>query len=181
MKKKRIEVGVKIDNLITTLNSPIPKNSAAEPIYLDSREGSKIYRHTFCFVISMAAKELFPDRRLIIGNTIGSSFTFYFDGINDMSEVELEALNNKLKEIIDKNEPITSREISYQAAEKLFKENSMIGASQLLMTINDPFVKISECRGYSDIAHNTLYPSTGILKYYNLLSYKGGFVVQFPK
>ena len=57
----------------------------------------------------------------------------------------------------------------------------MIGASQLLMTINDPFVKISECRGYSDIAHNTLYPSTGILKHYNLLSYKGGFVVQFPK
>jgi len=181
MKKTRIEVGIKIDNFIAMLNTPVPKGCAAEPVYLDSREGSKIYRDTFCFVVSMAAKELFPDRRLIIGNTIGSSFTFYFDGINDMSEAELESLDNKLKEIIAKDEPITLREIPYLAAEKLFKENNMVGASQLLMTINDPLVGIYECRGYSDIAHKTLYPSTGILKYYNLLSYKGGFVVQFPK
>ena len=100
-KSNRTVVGYKVNNLIVEIDKPAAVNSVKEPVYLDSREGSKIYRNTFCFVIAMAAKELFPDRRLIIGNTIGHSFSFYFDGIKQIPESELEALNKKLKEIIE--------------------------------------------------------------------------------
>ncbi|MBR5672525.1 MAG: nucleoside kinase, partial [Spirochaetales bacterium] len=143
--------------------------------------GSKIYRNTFCFVIAMAAKELFPDRHLIIGNTIGHSFSFYFSGIRNIPERELEALNSKLKEIVDAGEPIVQTSIPYKEAEKLFKEQNMTGASQLLMTANEPEVKIAKCRKYTDLTHNVLYPSTGILKHYRLHGYRSGFVVLFPR
>ena len=85
-KTNRTVVGYRVNNLIVEIDKPITVNSVKEPVYLDSREGSKIYRNTFCFVIAMAAKELFPDRRLIIGNTIGHSFSFYFQGINHIPE-----------------------------------------------------------------------------------------------
>ncbi len=177
----RTVVGSKVNNLIVEIDRPATANSVSEPVYLDSREGSKIYRNTFCFVIAMAAKELFPDRRLIIGNTIGHSFSFYFSGIRNIPERELEALNNKLKEIIDADEPIVQTSIPYKEAEKIFKEQNMAGASQLLMTANEPEVKIAKCRKYTDLAHNVLYPSTGILKHYRLHGYRSGFVVLFPR
>ena len=176
----RTVVGLKVNNLIVEIDKPAAVNSVSEPVYLDSREGSKIYRNTFCFVIAMAAKELFPDRRLIIGNTIGHSFSFYFSGIRNIPEKELEALNSKLKEIVDADEPIVQTSIPYQEAEKIFKEQEMTGASQLLMTVNEPEVKIARCRKYTDLAHNVLYPSTGILKHYRLHGYRSGFVVLFP-
>ncbi|MBQ6904636.1 MAG: nucleoside kinase [Spirochaetia bacterium] len=178
---KRTVVGVRANNLICDLGKPVTVNSILEPIYLDSREGSKIYRNTFCFVIAMAAKEQFPDRRLIIGNTIGHSFSFYFDGIRHIGEKELEALNNKLKEIIGADEHIEQTVISYQDAEKIFKEQNMAGASQLLLTANDPEVMIARCRNYTDLAHQVLYPSTGILKNYKFSGYRSGFVVLFPR
>ncbi|MBR5017655.1 MAG: nucleoside kinase, partial [Spirochaetia bacterium] len=174
-------VGLKVNNLIVEIDKPAAVNSVSEPVYLDSREGSKIYRNTFCFVIAMAAKDLFPDRRLIIGNTIGHSFSFYFSGIRNIPEKELEALNSKLKEIVDADEPIVQTSIPYQEAEKIFKEQNMTGASQLLMTVNEPEVKIAKCRKYTDLAHNVLYPSTGILKHYRLHGYRSGFVVLFPR
>ncbi|MBR5017859.1 MAG: nucleoside kinase [Spirochaetia bacterium] len=174
-------VGLKVNNLIEEIDKPAAVNSISEPIYLDSRDGTKIYRNTFCFVIAMAAKELFPDRRLIIGNTIGHSFSFYFSGIRNIPEKELEALNSKLKEIVDADEPIVQTSIPYQEAEKIFKEQDMTGASQLLMTVNEPEVKIARCRKYTDLAHNVLYPSTGILKHYRLHGYRSGFVVLFPR
>ena len=177
----RTVVGSKVNNLIVEIDRPAAANSVSEPVYLDSREGSKIYRNTFCFVIAMAAKELFPDRRLIIGNTIGHSFSFYFSGIRNIPERELEALNNKLKEIVDADEPIVQTSIPYKEAEKIFKEQNMTGASQLLMTANEPEVKIAKCRKYTDLAHNVLYPSTGILKHYRLHGYRSGFVVLFPR
>ena len=177
----RTVVGLKVNNLIVEIDRPAAANSVSEPVYLDSREGSKIYRNTFCFVIAMAAKELFPDRRLIIGNTIGHSFSFYFSGIRNIPEKELEALNSKLKEIVDADEPIVQTSIPYQEAEKIFKEQEMTGASQLLMTVNEPEVKIAKCRKYTDLAHNVLYPSTGILKHYRLHGYRSGFVVLFPR
>ena len=177
----RTVVGLKVNNLIVEIDRPAAANSISEPIYLDSRDGTKIYRNTFCFVIAMAAKELFPDRRLIIGNTIGHSFSFYFSGIRNIPEKELEALNSKLKEIIDADEPIVQTSIPYKEAEKIFKEQEMTGASQLLMTANEPEVKIARCRKYTDLAHNVLYPSTGILKHYRLHGYRSGFVVLFPR
>lgn len=177
----RTVVGLKVNNLIEEIDKPAAVNSVSEPVYLDSREGSKIYRNTFCFVIAMAAKELFPDRRLIIGNTIGHSFSFYFSGIRNIPERELEALNSKLKEIVDADEPIVQTSIPYKEAEKIFKEQEMTGASQLLMTANEPEVKIAKCRKYTDLAHNVLYPSTGILKHYRLHGYRSGFVVLFPR
>ena len=177
----RIVVGFRVNNLITEIDKPAPAGSVSEPVYLDSHEGSKIYRNTFCFVIAMAAKELFPDRHLIIGNTIGHSFSFYFAGIKNIPEAELEALDSKLKEIIDADEPIVQTAIPYQEAEKIFKEQKMKGASQLLMTVNDPEVKIAKCRKYTDLDHHVLYPSTGILKHYRLHGYRGGFVVLFPR
>ena len=177
----RTVVGLKVNNLIVEIDRPTAANSVSEPVYLDSRDGSKIYRNTFCFVIAMAAKELFPDRRLIIGNTIGHSFSFYFSGIRNIPEKELEALNSKLKEIVDADEPIVQTSIPYQEAEKIFKEQEMTGASQLLMTVNEPEVKIAKCRKYTDLAHNVLYPSTGILKHYRLHGYRSGFVVLFPR
>ena len=177
----RTVVGLKVNNLIVEIDKPTTANSISEPIYLDSRDGTKIYRNTFCFVIAMAAKELFPDRRLIIGNTIGHSFSFYFSGIRNIPERELEALNSKLKEIVDADEPIVQTSIPYKEAEKIFKEQEMTGASQLLMTANEPEVKIAKCRKYTDLAHNVLYPSTGILKHYRLHGYRSGFVVLFPR
>lgn len=180
-KTNRTVVGYKVNNLIVEIDKPITVNSVKEPVYLDSREGSKIYRNTFCFVIAMAAKELFPDRRLIIGNTIGHSFSFYFQGINHIPESELEALNKKLKEIIDADEPIVQTVVSYQDAEKIFKDQNMTGASQLLMTANDPEVMIAKCNKYTDLDHHVLYPSTGILKYYRIQGYRSGFVVLFPR
>ena len=177
----RTVVGLKVNNLIVEIDKPAAVNSVSEPIYLDSRDGTKIYRNTFCFVIAMAAKELFPDRRLIIGNTIGHSFSFYFSGIRNIPEKELEALNRKLKEIIDADVPIVQTSIPYKEAEKIFKEQEMTGASQLLMTANEPEVKIAKCRKYTDLAHNVLYPSTGILKHYRLHGYRSGFVVLFPR
>ncbi|MCQ2603763.1 MAG: nucleoside kinase [Spirochaetia bacterium] len=179
--KDRTLVGIKINNIPGGIHYRLIVNSVVEPIYLDSKIGSDIYRHTFCFILAMVAKEVFPDRKLIVGNTIGDCYTFYFEHIMDVSADDLSLLDEKFSEIVEKDEPIIQSQLAYSEAEELFRTQKIDGAAMLLQYTNSPIIRISKCRNYSDLAHGPMIPSTKYLSHYKFMCYNIGFLVQFPK
>lgn len=81
----------------------------------------EMYRHSMSHVLAKAIKELFPNVKLAIGPAIDNGFYYDFDNLNATPE-DFNRIEEKMKEIIAKNEDFVRFEISKQEALDLFKD-----------------------------------------------------------
>ncbi|OQY39584.1 MAG: hypothetical protein B6229_03520 [Spirochaetaceae bacterium 4572_7] len=111
-------IAAKTNNKIISLQSYIKCDSIIEPIKIDTTTGARTYRQTLCFILSMAAKEVLPDKKLIIGHSLGHTFYYYFKDYS-VTPRELEMVKKRMKEIVQKDYPIKENYLSWSAAQKL--------------------------------------------------------------
>ena len=62
---------VKINNEVRPLDTPIQFTSTIEPILNNTKDGSSVYRRSLCLMLAAASHNLFPDKRLIVGHSLG--------------------------------------------------------------------------------------------------------------
>ena len=179
-KRKSPAAGAFVNNEITSLTYKIRVNSTIVPVYLDSPDGIRLYRDSLTFLVTKAAKKIFPRRRLVISNSLGSGYFFYFDSTNELNKDDIDSIRNEIQSYIDSNLKITRKIISYQDAVELFDKKNTRGASLLLKYRNDSKIAIFECEDFVDLAHSTLVPETWMLKLFEIMQYSNGFLLRFP-
>ena len=172
-------VAVKINNEVCSLNQSIKVNSTIEPIYINSTEGSSIYRRSLCFVLASAAQKLFPNKRLLVGHSLGYGYFYTFDN-SDITREEIENLKNLMTEIISKDIQIEQEIVAYQDALERLSSQNMTETRKQLDFITKPVFLMNVLEGFSDIYYAPLVESTGILKVFDLVPYEKGFLLRFP-
>ena len=172
-------VAVKINNEVCSLNQSIKVNSNIEPIYINSTEGSSIYRRSLCFVLASAAQKLFPNKRLLVGHSLGYGYFYTFDN-SEITQEEIASLKSLMAEIIASDKQITQEIVSYQDATTRLSSQNMTETRKQLDFIAKPTFIMNILEGFSDIYYAPLVESTGILKVFDLVPYEKGFLLRFP-
>jgi uridine kinase len=173
-------VAATVNKALTSLTYRIEINGSIEPVHLASRDGATIYRRSLCFLLTIAAKQLFPDHRLIIGHSLGRGYFYYFDGIPEVSTRDLEALLARMREIVAADLPIRRQVVSYSEAVQYFETNKQHDTVLLLKNRNDLKVPVFTCGEFMDLAHAPLVPRTSMLQVFELMSYPPGFLLRYP-
>lgn len=197
-------VGAKINNVICSLVYPIKYNAEIEPIYLNTKEGSQIYRRTLCFVLAAACHKLFPDSRLLVGHSLGHGYYYTFErkkdiehkphlviGVNggsyykltddvEINNKELKDLENQMKSLIKQNIPITIDQISYKDAISLFEKLNLHETQKQIRYICPPSFNVNTLDDFSDLYFGPLLHTTGQIKTFELMKYGHGFLLRFP-
>ncbi len=86
-------------------------------------EKLKIARHGLAHILAKALTELYPDTKLTIGPAIDDGFYYDVDTAEMLTPDHFEAIEKKMKEILNKGEAFTRKEVSREEALKLFAEN----------------------------------------------------------
>ncbi|MFQ3619478.1 MAG: nucleoside kinase [Spirochaetales bacterium] len=170
-----------VNNELTSLSYKLKFNALVRPVTLDSPAGVTIYRRSLCFLLTVAARELYPGNPLTIGISLSDGYFYYFLGKDTISPNELAALRNRMMEIIALNVPIRRTVMSYHDALQYFTQNDQDATAELLETRNEMKIPVHECRNFLDLAHIPLVPSTGYLRHFILQPYESGFILRFPK
>jgi len=173
-------VAILANNALSSLSYPIDINCRVEPVLLASREGAGIYRRSLCFLAAIAARQVFPGRRLILGHSLGRGYLYYFDGQGEVSAQDLEALSARLRELAALRLPIRRQVIAYEEAIRYFQEANQADTVLLLKNRNDPKVPVYFCGDFMDLAHAPLVPDTGLLSVFELTAYPPGFLLRYP-
>lgn len=79
-----------------------------------------MYRHSMSHILAKAVKELYPDVKLAIGPAIDNGFYYDFDNVS-LTPEDFNKIEDKMREIINKNEDFTRIEISRAEALNLFE------------------------------------------------------------
>jgi uridine kinase len=173
-------VAARLNNEVVSLESALTVNCALSPVELDSKEGVLIYRKSLCFLLAMAAKKVFPRNRLIIGHSLGQSYYYYLDGIDQVSDSDAQRIESAMREIVARDAPIISLTLSYREAVEYFEKHNQPDTMLLLKNRNDPAIRVNSCEGYLDLSHGPLVPSTGLLSVFAIKGYPPGFLLRYP-
>ena len=169
-----------VNNELQSLDARIITNCTLAPVLIDSQQGAYAYRRSLCFLAAIAARDLFPQRTLVVGQAIGYGFYHYFED-GPISEVQTQTMEARMRELVQGDIPIAMQWFSYEDAIAYFREHNQEDTLLLLELMNDPRIALNECAGFRDLHVTPLVPSTGVLKTFQLMPYDEGFLLRYPR
>lgn len=169
-----------VNGELKNLGFSLLHDSTLVPVRLFSALGKRVYRHTLCFVLSYAAAKVYPKRNFMIEHSLGDGYCFRFDGASP-DEKMIDKLRDAMQSVIDRNLSITYDSIPYLEALKVFDSTSFPRTNSLLETRNDATISVCSLDGYQDVIYEPVLPSTGLLKVWQLMEYRGTILLRYPQ
>ncbi|HRZ63697.1 MAG TPA: nucleoside kinase [Spirochaetia bacterium] len=171
---------VLVNNELKPLDAELLADCAVEPVTIATSQGATTYRRSLCFLLAIAARELDAGRRLVAGMSIGTGFYHFFDDDKGMGEDEVLRLEARMRELVERDSPISVEWRSWADAVEYFRRSSQPDTLLLLEHLNDAIIPLNECAGFRDLHVAPLVPSTGVLKTFELRPYRGGLLLRYP-
>ncbi|MCK5250551.1 MAG: nucleoside kinase, partial [Spirochaetaceae bacterium] len=174
-------VAVKICNSYASLMDSVTVDCNLEPVSLGSTAGVRIYRNSLVYLFQLASRTIFPDRRVVIGHSLGHGFFHRFrDGGPQANENDADSFEETMRTLVTRDLEIIPDEISWDVAVDCFRSRLFPSTSQLIEELNEPRVGIWRCDHFITLRHSPLVPRTGILKTFSVESYREGFLLRYP-
>jgi len=123
-----------VDGDLRDLNFQVEKDSTVKIFTLKDKEGLETIRHDTAHILAMAVQELFPGTQVTIGPVIDNGFYYDFSRKEPFTENDLKKIEQKMMEIVDRNEP-THREVWNR--KKAIEHFKKIGEKYKSEIIND--------------------------------------------
>ncbi|MFO7850190.1 MAG: nucleoside kinase [Spirochaetia bacterium] len=174
-------VAALVNNKLVSLSFKVEINASVEPVRLYSPYGNRIYRRSLCFLLAMASSDVFPERHLIIGHSLGDGFYYYYEGMVEVPEKDIKALEDRMKELAAAHLPIRRRVTSYSEALEHLQKEGLTATTELLRFRNDSKIPIYVCGDFIDISYEPLLQNTSLLFIFQLRCYAPGFLLRFPR
>ncbi len=177
-----LSVAAVVNGKLSELSTPIVRDSDATLVTRRSRDGSRIYRRSLTFLLVVAARELFPDARTLVDHSVPyGGYYCEITGHMPLGRGDIERLRQRMREIVEADEPIVKRRISLSEAETIFKQQGYHDKLRLLKYRSKDYLTVYALRGVTDYFYGYMLPSTGYLRDFDLLEFAPGFVLQFPR
>jgi threonyl-tRNA synthetase len=168
---------ISVDGDLKDLDFLIEKNCSIKIFTSKNPEGLETIRHDTAHILAMAVQELFPGTQVTIGPVIENGFYYDFARKEPFTEDDLEKIENKMKEIVDRNE-ITKREVwDRNKAISHFKEKGETYKAELIKAIpENEDVSIYFHGDWHDLCRGPHLSSTGkIGKFFKLTKVSGAY------
>ncbi len=179
--KEESVLAVKLNNKIYSLDQKIKYSCKIEPVFINTKDGSNVYRRSLCLLLAAAAHNLFPESKLLVGHSLGYGYYYTFADGKKICDEKIASIEKEMQRLVQQNLPIETETISYNEAVLLFEKLGLEKTRKQLNFIAPPKVKINTVGTFSDLYFGPLALSTGILKTFALKPYGEGFLLRFPK
>lgn len=175
-------VGALVNHELHSCSRALVADCTLEPIRLFSDMGKRMYRHSICYLLCAAVSMLYPQRRLVIGHSLGDGYYFSFDDDLTLNRTDIEAIETTMRSLVDQNHSIEEVTLPYQSALSYFEQNHFDQTAALLSTRNEPKVNLYRLQGYLDISYEPLLSETGLMKVWELKPYQDrGMLLRYPR
>ncbi len=161
------------------LLDPLPDKAEVSIITIDSEDGLEIMRHTVAAqVLAAAVKNLYPSAKLAIGPTIENGF--YYDVLfeDPISSEDLQAIQNKMLDIVAKGSLVKKTLHSKSEASKLFANLDETYKQQIIKDADqdDDFqIYTNDDSNFIDLCKGPHLPNLGFIGAFKLTKVSGAY------
>ena len=129
-------ISATVDGAHWDLQWPIPANaSVAIHTIQDEAQALELIRHDLAHIMARAVQEIWPGVKVTIGPVIENGWYYDFDRDEPFTPEDLGAIEAKMKEIINRRDPVTTEVWERDRAIEFYKANNEPYKVELIETI----------------------------------------------
>ena len=177
----RAALAVKTNGHVRDLIRPLSDGEQVEIVTDRSPDSLELIRHDTAHVLAAAVLDLYPGTRISIGPPIEDGFYYDFEfpeGVT-VSEHDLPALEEKMREHVKADEPFTREDVGVDQAIARFRADDQPYKVELIEDLvrdeNVDTVSLYTNGPFTDLCRGPHAPSTGRIKAFKLLSLAGAY------
>ena len=171
-----------INGDLRELTYPINIESRVVPVTMTDPDGARIYRRSLTFLLEMAFSDLFPEAILFVDHSVASGgYYCQISGREPLSEPEIEALKAHMQELVKSDLPFERMEVPIREAIEYFHSRGYEDKVRLLSYRRKNYLTLYRLGERMDYHHGYMVPSTGYLKWFDLVFILGGFTLRYPR
>jgi len=145
------------------------------PSFMDNMD-IEVLRHSCSHIMAYAVQELWPGTKLGIGPAIEDGFYYDFDRKEPFVEEDLARIEDKMREIISRDEPFIAVKMNKDEARRLFSDLQEDYKLELLKEIPGDEVTVYRTgEKFVDLCRGPHVPSSGSIKAFKLVSLAGAY------
>lgn len=152
-----------------------------DAVRLPSRDGEAVYRRSASLVLLAAVRELYPEARLTVGQSLGKGYFFSWEAPFPLTLQVVGSIARRVEEICQEDRPLVRRVVTLEEAEAVFRAAGHDATLALLSAFRSSTVPLVSCGGFHDIGHGAVAPSAGRLRGVAVLPYEDGLLLRFPR
>ncbi|MEO1204258.1 MAG: TGS domain-containing protein, partial [Pseudomonadota bacterium] len=170
-------VAVRVDGELRDLTRDIDSDASVEIVTRDSDDGLELLRHDAAHVLAEAVKELWPDTQVTIGPAIENGFYYDFARDEPFTDDDLETIEKRMKEIVDRNETIEREVWDRDEAVAFFHSIGEVYKAEIIAAIpSDESITLYRQGDFIDLCRGPHLPATGKLgKAFKLTHVSGAY------
>lgn len=173
----RDAVAIVVDDQIWDLTREIEADASVSIVTRDSDAGLEVLRHDAAHVLAEAVKELWPETQVTIGPAIENGFYYDFAREEPFTADDLEVIEAKMKEIVDRDEAIERQVWERDEAVRFFRDQGEAYKAEIIEDIpGDETLTLYKQGEFIDLCRGPHLPSTGKLgKAFHLTRVSGAY------
>ncbi len=171
------------DGEIKELHKKATKDATIRFILTDEAMGHKTYERTATMIFVKALSDVVGDKikgKAKVEFAIGDGEYISVKGDYKVDDDLVDAVNKRMNELVEANLPIYKRPYPIKEAVKLFEEQGMTDKVKLFKYRQSATVNVYCLDGYYDYYYGHMFPSTGYIKYFQVMPYEDGFILLLP-
>lgn len=193
-----------VNGRLRELNKKIKGDCELSFVTTADRDGRRTYRRSVVLLLQRAIYDVYGSMaKLHVMHSLGEGYYCQLEkakecedcqqekhssdnqgssenSVQSVTEHDIDLIVCSMHSFVEKDLPITKHSAKTQYAEQLFKEKGLHDKERLLHYRRSSRVNLYELDGVVDYFYGFMAPSTGMLKYFDIVPYESGFVLLFP-
>jgi threonyl-tRNA synthetase len=166
----------KVDGKVVDTSFSIAGNAQLAIITAKDADGLEVVRHSTAHLLAYAVKDLYPDAQVTIGPVIENGFYYDFAYSRPFTLEDLAAIEKRMTELANKDEPVLRRVLPRDEAVAYFKALGEHYKAEIIGSIpSNEDVSLYKEGAFEDLCRGPHVPSTGKLKHFKLMKLAGAY------
>jgi len=166
----------KVDGKVVDTSFSIANNAQLAIVTAKDADGLEVVRHSTAHLLAYAVKDLYPDAQVTIGPVIENGFYYDFSYSRPFTLEDLAAIEKRMTELANKDEPVVRRVLPRDEAVAYFKSLGEHYKAEIIGSIpSNEDVSLYKEGAFEDLCRGPHVPSTGKLKHFKLMKVAGAY------
>lgn len=174
---------VYVNGCMKELSRPIEKDCEVQFITLKDDAGHKAYVRTATLMMMKAITDI-PELKNVhakVEFTIGTGYYVDFRDQAGIGKAMANVIEKKMKELSERNLTIIKKAYPTKEAVELFRSQGMDDKVKLFKYRKSSSINVYELDGYYDYYYGYMLPKTGNVRYFEVLPYENGLILNLPE
>lgn len=172
-----------VDGKIRELMKKAEKDCELQFITLKNSAGHKAYVRTAIMMLIKALYDVEPREnveKIKVEFAIGQGYYCSLKGNVRVDDTLVERLNVRMRQLVMENIPVEKQNYPIEDALALFERYGMEDKKKLFRYRRSSTVNVYRMGDYYDYFYGYMLPSTGYIRYFNVISYENGLMLMLP-